>query len=191
MTGTVTEKGGRSGSWLRIIGWGFAAALILTPAVAMLLGGDVDWSPADFIFAIIMIGGVGLVLELTVWLSSSLAYRAGVAAALGGTFLTIWINLAVGIVGSEDNPVNLIFFGVLLVGFLAVAIAQFSPRGMARAMYATLAAQLLAGAAVLVMAWDGPDWRGAVDIVGITGFFCVFWLLAAGLFHKAARDQAA
>lgn len=36
-------------------------------------------------------------------------YRIGAAVALGAAFFEVWMNLAVGIVGSEDNPVNLGF----------------------------------------------------------------------------------
>ena len=34
-------------------------------------------------------------------------------------FLLIWINLAVGIIGSEDNPANLMYGAVLLLGLVA------------------------------------------------------------------------
>jgi hypothetical protein len=47
------------------------------------------------------------------------------------------MNLAVGIIGSEDNPANLMYGGVLAVGIIGAIIARFEPHGMARALVAT------------------------------------------------------
>ena len=41
-----------------------------------------------------------------------------------GAFLTIWVNLAVGMIGAEDNPYNLLFIGLLV----AVALGGFAVR---------------------------------------------------------------
>lgn len=43
------------------------------------------------------------------------------------------MNGAVGIVGSEDNPANLMYGGVLAVGIVGAVIARFRAEGMARA----------------------------------------------------------
>ena len=34
------------------------------------------------------------------------AYRAAVGVAIAAAFILVWMNLAVGIIGSEDNPAN-------------------------------------------------------------------------------------
>ena len=136
---TQLEWVARSG-WLRWLGWGSAAALLLTPLVAMQFTSEVDWTIGDFVFAGIMFGTVGVLMELTVRASQSLAYRAGVAFALASAFFLIWVNLAVGIIGDEDNPANLMFFGVVLVGILGAIAARFRPRGMAIAMSVAAAA---------------------------------------------------
>ena len=61
-----------------------------------------------------------------------LAYRFAVGMALAAAFLLVWMNLAVGVIGSEDNPANLMYFGVLAIGFLGAIIAELRPQGMAR-----------------------------------------------------------
>ena len=99
--------------------------------------------------------------------------------ALAAGFLTLWVNGAVGIIGDESDPANMIFVGVLAVGLLGALIGRFEPSGMARAMNATAAAQVLAFVIALVAGWGflGP----------ITLFFLAFWLGSAQQFRKAAE----
>jgi hypothetical protein len=139
---TQLERIARSG-WWRWLGWGGAAALLLTPLVAMQFTPEVDWTIGDFLFAGMMFGTVGVVMELTVRARASLAYRAGAAFALASAFFLIWVNLAVGIIGDEDNPANLMFFGVVLVGIIGSISARFRPRGMMVAMSIAAGAELL------------------------------------------------
>lgn len=166
------------GNRWRIIGWSIAAALIGTPMVAMQFTDEVNWGPEDFLFATGMIGGVGLLFELTVRAQASWAYRAGVALALAASFLLVWINLAVGILGNEDNPANLMFFILPLFAALGAAVTRFRPRGMAWTMTLTAAGQVI----VLIAAW----WMGFGVIAPITAFFATLWLLSAALFRQAA-----
>lgn len=171
--------GWRSSRW-RIAGWSIPALLLLLPLVAMRFTDDVNWTASDFVFAAVLFGSVGLAFEFIVRTSSSLAYRFGPALAVIATFLTIWVNAAVGMIGSEDNPYNLLFLGVPLVALAAAIIARFRPAGMAIAMVATAIAQAAVGAGGLT-----TDLRGAVLSMAFAGP----WLLAAALFGNAAREQ--
>ena len=163
----------------RLIGWGGIAALLLTPAVAMQFTDEVNWTVGDFVFAFLMLGGVGVAVELTVRANPASSYRAGVGIALAASFLTIWINLAVGIVGSEDNPVNALFFLVPLVAVAGSLLSGFRARGMALA--ATFAA--VGQIAVMLYIWA----TGQGFPIGVTLFFGTLWLVAATLFRQAAR----
>ena len=130
-----SNSGRRGGLW-RIVVWGGAAALLLVPLMAMQFTDEVQWTGSDFaIFGAMLAVPLG-VLELAVRATGSMAYRAAVAVALGAAFLMTWANLAVGIIGSEDNPLNLMFFGVLAVGIVGAFMARFQPRGMAHALVA-------------------------------------------------------
>jgi thiazole synthase ThiGH ThiG subunit len=60
-----------------------------------------------------------------------------VALALVAAMLLVWVNLAVGIIGSEDNPANIMYLGVHAVLILGALLALFRPQGMARALFAT------------------------------------------------------
>lgn len=165
---------------LRVVGWGTAAALLSLPLVAMQFTYEVQWDETDFLFAGLMFGGVGIVLELAVRMTTNAAYRAGVAVALAATFLLIWINLAVGVIGSEDNPANLMFGGVILIALVGAVAARFRAAGMARAMLAAAVAQAL----VAVIAMVG----GHFAFVLIGGFVAM-WLSSAWLFDRAARQR--
>ena len=46
--------------------------------------------------------------------------------------LLIWMNLAVVLIGSENNPANLLYLGVLCIAILGAFIARLQPRGSCR-----------------------------------------------------------
>ncbi len=177
------ETGRRGGIPWRLLGWGIAAILILLPLVAMQFTSEVNWTPADFIFAIVMIGTVGLVFELAVRMTSNWAYRAGAACALAAGFLLVWINGAVGMIGSEGNPNNLMLGIVLLVALLGAIVVRFRASGMAIAMAAAGAVYVLL-VPIIVMRTPVPvETRENV----LTMLFAGPWLLSAALFRKAAQ----
>jgi hypothetical protein len=142
---------------------------------------EVDWDGFDFAVAGALVLGVGVAYELAARTTASRAYRAAVGVALTAAFILIWANLAVGIIGSEDNPANLMYAGVLTVGILGALVARFRPGGMARAMAATALAQVFVAVIALVagLGFTGP----------VTVFFGGLWLLSAWLFRKAARER--
>jgi len=175
----IGETGGQR---VRIIGWGLAAALILTPLAAMQVTPEVVWGPEDFVFAIVVIGGTGLLFEVAVRLSGNLAYRVGAGLALLASFLMVWVNAAVGIVGESDNPANLIFAGVLLLELAGTLLARFRAQGMAYAIGVTAGAQLLAAGYAAVNGWG----KEALFLM----VWVALWSLSAGLFQVAARQEA-
>jgi hypothetical protein len=99
------------------------------------------------------------------------------------------MNLAVGIIGGEDNPANVMYGGVLAVGIVGAIIVRFQPQGMARALVATALAQALVALIALIAGLGSAEanWPGVV--ITVTGFFTALWLASAWLFRKAAREQ--
>jgi len=171
----------------RIVGWGFAVALLLLPFVAMQLGADgVDWSLGDFIVFGVMIGAVGGAFELVVRASGNWAYRGGAALGLLAMFLVVWANLAVGIVGNENNPWNQLFFLALLIGIAGACVARFRAGGMSVAMLVTAVGLM---AAYVLARLNRPEEFGAhlmVELIG-TSIFALLFVGSAALFRKAAR----
>lgn len=82
---------------LRIVGWGFAAFLLLLPAVAMQFTREVAWGPMDFVTAAALLGAAGLGLELAARVRAP-HWRLAAALAVVGAILLVWAELAVGIV---------------------------------------------------------------------------------------------
>lgn len=163
--------------------WGTAAFLLLLPAVAMQFTDEVNWTASDFVFMGVMLTGACGGYELLARTTSNTSYRAAVGIAIVTAFLTVWVNAAVGMLGSEDNPANLLFGAVLGIGGIGAVLSWFRPMGMALSM-GTVA---LAQAAVTVYALVG----GYAEVAVHVGLFIIPWLLSAQLFRKAAGEEAA
>lgn len=189
---TRTEQGAGTGMgnmpW-RLVGWGFLAALLALPAVAMRFTAEVQWTASDFLFMGLLLAIAGGVVEFAAWLSKDAFYRAGAVIGVLAGFLLIWVNLAVGILGGEGNPYNLLFALVLAAAMLGALITGFRAPGMAHAMTAAAAVQLLIGLAALTLPLGSPGPAGTYEAVLGIALFTPLWLLAAALFHIAGRRQ--
>ncbi|HET7576948.1 MAG TPA: hypothetical protein VFK19_10365 [Sphingomicrobium sp.] len=186
MAEIARTRGGRR--W-RLFGWGAAIALLAAPFVAMQLNAQgVGWSAGDFIVMGAMLGTVGGLIELVVHLTPNRHDRTALGLALLGAFLTVWVNLAVGIVGSENNPNNQLFFVALLMGVAGAIGGRFKPDGMARTMLTTAAAIALAFLFAQLDMRDEPMVKPIVEGVG-TSLFVALFLGSAWLFRRAAIED--
>jgi hypothetical protein len=113
------------------------------PALRRQYTDEVAWSPLDFATAGALLFGTGLAFELITRKTGALAYRLAVGLALLAALSLVWINLAVGIIGSEDNPANMMYLGVLAILILGALMARFRPQGMTRTLFATALAQVM------------------------------------------------
>jgi hypothetical protein len=191
MTDNLDKRDGRHGNYWRIAAWAGAAILLLLPLAAMQFSNEVNWGLGDFVLAGALVVGTGLLLELAVRAQGSLAYRLAAGLALGAALLLVWINLAVGIIGSEDEPANLLYGGVLAVGLIGAILARFQPQGMARALLATATAQVLVAVIALAAGWGAGSTNWPLPLLAITGFFVALFGGSALLFRQAARERAA
>ncbi len=169
----------------RIALWGAAAAFLLLPAAAMQFTAEMSWGLGDFvIWGFMLLAACGAV-ELSSRTSG--AYRVAVAVAAAAAFLLVWINLAVGMIGDEGNPANLMFAGVIAVALIGAALARGRARGLADAMSAAAFAQALAGIVALAFGWGARSPLWPWHILAATIVFSGLWLLSAELFRRAAR----
>jgi hypothetical protein len=167
--------------------------ILLIPLAAMQFTGEVNWSLTDFVFAAVLLLCTGLLFEVAMRKGNNLAYKAAAVLAIGTAFLLIWANMAVGITGSENNPVNLLYFGVLIVGIIGTVIVRFQPRGMALTMFGTALAHILAAIIALILwnpeldaSFPEPDstWVAAI---GVNVMFVLLFAASALLFHRASN----
>lgn len=179
----------QSKSFLRLVlGTAF---ILLIPLVAMQFSQEVVWTQYDFDFAGTLLFSTGLAYELVTSRASSGRYRLAFGLALGTALFLIWANLAVGLIGSERNPANLLYGGVLAVAVGGALLARFQPRGMVRALLATALAQVLVPVVALLLGMLQLDSAAQItEVLGVTGLFVGLWLGAALLFRRAgARPE--
>lgn len=165
------------------------AFILLIPFLAMQITDEVNWDEADFIVAGALIFGTGLAYELITRKTGNIAYRAAIGVALAAALLLVWINLAVGLIGTEDDPANLMYIGVLAVGIIAAVIARLQPHGTARALLATAFAQALV-AVIAVIAGLGAPWSGPGEILFLNAFFVALWVGSALLLRRVVERKS-
>ncbi|MFN3619515.1 hypothetical protein [Sphingorhabdus sp.] len=166
----------------RVIGWGGAIALILAPLVAMQFTNEVDWDETDFIVATIIFGIVGGLIELAVRVSSNWYFRIGAMFAVLAGFMVVWANLAVGMIGNEDNPVNLWFGAVLFTAIAGSIASRFRGSILPWAMFVAGTLQIAIGTFAGIL---GTDMRGGRFTIVLS----VAWFIASLLFWSARRSR--
>ena len=181
MASKANGSGGGPVPW-RLIGWAIPVVLLTIPWLNRW-----PWTGSDFIVAGAMFAIVGGSFELAIRASGNFSYRLGAAAALATAFLLTWINLAVGIIGNENNPLNLMFFGVIGIALIGSLIARFRAGGMALALTIAASFQALIGIAVVALDWGTSEPPGAFGLFVLIEGFAFLWLVSAWLFRKAAR----
>lgn len=181
MTTEVRESGAGRGFPWRVAAWSVPALLLILPAVAMRYSDEVNWTASDFLFAAAMFGTVGLGIEGVLRISRNTAYRLGAALGILACFLLVWVNAAVGMIGSEDNPYNLLFLSVIPLALIGAAAARLRAPGMVWAMSAAGLAQLAIACAGMT-----SDLRGGFLAAVLAGL----WALSALLFSSAAAAGA-
>lgn len=181
----------RGPSAVKLTVWMGACALLLAPLVAMQFTREVVWTGGDFlVFGTMLAGALGL-YEFTTRRAGSNAYRWATGIAVATGFFLVWTNLAVGLIGREDNPANMMFVGVLAIPLLGAFGTSLRAGGMVHVLRATALAQLIVGVVALTgnLGADGAGWPR--DVIGLTAVFTILWLVAAVLFGRAARQEMA
>ncbi len=163
--------------------------ILLLPLLAMQFTDEVVWDLADFAIAGVLLFGAGFTYKLSAIKVSNTVYRSAVGLTLATAFILFWVNGAVGIIGNEENPVNLMYVGVLAIGIIGSIVARFQPHGMARALFATALAQALVAVIALIVGKHRYPGSSVSEILILNGFFVALFLGSARLFRNAARER--
>lgn len=167
----------------------FPSMVLFIPAAAMLL--NVDgwvWQAGDFVAAWMIMVGVGLAWKFITTKTGNRSYRSATGIALAAGFLLVWVNGAVGLIGSEDNPANMMYAGVLLAGIIGAAIARLEPRGMALTSFATAIIQFLIPVIALLV-WPTDFSPGIVPVFGLNLFFVLLFTVSGLLYQYSTRNH--
>lgn len=190
MNNIVPTRRDRLTQTLRLLGWATVAGLLITPAVAMRFTDEVQWTTSDFVFAGVILIGAGVIAELAVRASADWSYRIGACLAVLASVLLLWINGAVGIIGSEDHPANLLYLAVIAAAFVGAVATRFRANGLSLVMVCAAALQAVIGVLAVLRGWGEGSENWPQAVVVLSTIFVLIWLGSAGSFRRAARAPA-
>lgn len=188
MAGNTSNGNGRRGGWRRAV-WGTAAFLWLLPLVAMQFTDEVNWIET-VAYGVMLLAAAGT-YELALALRArNITYRIAVGVALAAAFLLGWMNGAVGIIGNEGQPANLMYSGVIAVGLIGAFVARFRPRGLSRVLIVVALAQALVPVIALII-WPQVSWgaAGMLGVFALNVFFVMLFVASAWLFRRASVNR--
>ena len=120
--------------------------------------------------------------------TENINYKTALVLAIATALILFWVIGAVGVLGADGDPADLMYIGVLAVGVTGAIIVRFQPMGMARAMIATALAQTLVTVIALIIGKQDAPYMSVFEIVSLNGFFVTLFLGSALLFQKSARE---
>lgn len=156
-----------------------ALGLLMVPLVASMLIPDWHWGVGGFVFAYVMFFGTGMAYALIAKKMSAWAYKAGVGLALAAGFALGWSNMVH--VSDSENPANLAYFGVLVVGIIGALVARLKARGLAWTLFAM--AGVLAVISMLVPSEAPPEMSRNMAVGH--GVYVVLFAVSGVLFRRA------
>ena len=165
--------------------------MLMVPLIAMQFTDEVAWTLSDFIFAGCILFGTSVIYKLVTRKTQDTIYKIAIGFALLVGIFLIWTNLAVGIIGSEDNPINLLYFGVILVGIIGSFLTRFRSQGLALTMFSMAVAQAFVAAIALIGTFYQSPPSTVSHIIGINGFFITLFVVSALLFRYSTHRNFA
>lgn len=164
-----------------------AFGALLVPIVASRLVEGWNWGPGAFVFTYVLFFATGMAYALIARHSRAWSYKAAVGLALAAGFVLGWSTMVH--MSETENPLNLVYFGVLLVGAIGAALARLQSAGLARAMFAMAVA--LAGAWWITQVLWSDTAAGPVWEVGVKhGAFVLLFATAGLLFRHASFERS-
>lgn len=162
-----------------------ALGVLMAPLAASRVVEGWNWGPGAFVLTYVLFFGTGMAYALIARKMNAWAYKAATGLALAAGFVLGWAAMVH--LSETENPLNLVYFGVLAVGAIGAGLARLEARGMARALFAMAAALMVAWVITQVLSSDtpaGPVW----DIGVMHGGFALLFAAAGLLFRHASLE---
>ncbi|MGO4518808.1 hypothetical protein AB4Y89_23685 [Terriglobus sp. 2YAB30_2] len=156
-----------------------ALCLLMVPLVASRVVPGWNWPPRAFVLVYVLFFATGMAYALIARKMGSWAYKAGAGLALAAGFVLGWSNMVH--VADSENPANLAYFSVLVVGIVGASLARLQPRGLARTLFA-MAVTLALIAALLPS--GAPPYMARNMVIGHVILVVLF--TASGLLFRRA-----
>lgn len=166
-----------------------AGLLLIIPLLGMQFSNEVNWTLFDFVIAGILTFGIGISYKLITRRAIKVSYKIAVGFALFVGLFLIWVNLGVGIIGSENNPYNMIYFGVIGVGTIGAIIGRFEPKKMVLTLFVLACTLALIAITALFKGIHQIPESSVSEVIGVNGLFITLFVVAAFLFRYADQDQ--
>jgi hypothetical protein len=166
------------------------AIILMIPLIAMQFTNEVNWSVADFIVMGILLFSTGTAYVFISRQGANFVYKAAVAASIGTTFLLIWVNLAVGLIGSGPHAGNMTYIGVVAVVIFGTFLSRFTARGMELTMFAASFSLVLVAVIALVTGMQNYPASSVGEIIGVNAFFAMLFAISGLLFRYVAMNPS-
>ncbi|HLN52387.1 MAG TPA: hypothetical protein VK212_01680 [Lentimicrobium sp.] len=166
-----------------------AASLLLIPLIAMQFNEGVNWTLSDFVVAWVLLFGAGFSYALLARKQRKIVAKAATALTVGTGLFLVWSNLAVGIIGNENNPINLAYFAVLAFLIVKTILANFQVQRMVKVLYGTAIAQIIVTIIALLTGQQHALESSVKEILMVNAFFVFLWIVSALLYEFAARQN--
>lgn len=163
---------------------------LMIPLIAMQFSTEVNWTISDFLFAGILIFGTGLTFKLITQNNSSNLFKIAVASALGSGLFLIWANAAVGIIGSENNDFNALYFLVIFVGIIGIFLSRLQAGRLSLTLFAMAATQLIMTIVALFSGMANLPHSSVATIIAVNTFFITWFIVSAFLFKYADEKSS-
>jgi hypothetical protein len=122
-------------------------------------------------------------------ITSKTAYRIAAVIALGTALLLVWGVSAMGVIGAEGDPFDLLYIAVLAVGLIGAVVVRFRPEGMVLVLVAMAVTQAAIALIGLAIGKQDVPVSSVAEIIYLNGFFVALFLGSAWLFRHAARPR--
>ncbi len=170
------------------------AGILMIPLIAMQFTQEVQWTLFDFAVMGILVFGTGSAYQFLAGRSSRTAYKGGAIIAVVASLLLVWMNLAVGIIGSENNPINMFYLLVPVIGICGAFITKATALGM----YRTLIGMAVAVALVPIVGFvvgrpslsTPEELAGVLGVVMLNVLFVLLFTAGAFLFRTAGQFES-
>jgi hypothetical protein len=168
----------------------FTLIFLTIPLTAMYFFSAVAWSLSDFVIAGVLIFGTGVLYKFVTLSKSEIWYKTGMGLAFLAGLTLIWVNMAAGIVGTENNPFNLVYVALIAAALAGLFVIRFKQKRVVVLINSMAAAMALIGIIAIITGQQFVPESSVVKILAVHGFFALLFVISALLLRFSEKTMA-